>query len=760
MPSALVIPGVQVKTVFEPSGALPSVTGVLGVVGITDRGPMAPTAVGNMGEFLDLFGPGSRFSMPEVKVAFANGVSQMVIARTDPNRGQEASLDLVNDDGSKVVTLVARAEGAWGNRIGVQATQVHTLGGSGIKYINLALSLNGQIVETFNNLVLDETSPDYLFDRINSQSRLVAAVDPLFSTSLPAAVDHLALADSPPRAAFTTLKSGATDVVRVDAKQTGHRGNQIAIRVTDAQAGLAAPGAANAPSIDIRARKAGPAGTAIRVGVVPSGANAVSLVITAPPAQARTIGPFATMDDLIDGTKNDPDIQVIALGTVLPASLPSTPLPRRINIDVVTEGADTGRSTDLADLNAVKAINDPRVSFSIVGNATNLPDADPGEPLMGGRDLGPAVFLLGDTGDQPLLELVPVAPGQSLAVTLTRGVSSVDKATSVVNLTIFADGAEAERFLDLTMDPDDAQYLPAVLPQSALVRAHDLFVRSRASSFPASVVRAALLKGGSSPLPDDYQSALDRLESADEVDLVIASVANQLDDTGIRSVHKAVVAHCTKMGDVARNRIGIASVTASENGKPPQILDHANDVRSDHFIMVAPAGGEAAVAGLLSRQDYFQSPTYKTIADLSAPETPFTDSQLEKLITGNVVAVARRRNLGVIVVKGILTSGRQINVQRTANKSVRDVKAICDNYIGLLNNDGARNALRQQISAMFLQMERDGAIVPSTDGKSPSFKVDVYSTQADFAIGIVRVDIAIRPVRAIDYIYATILVQN
>jgi hypothetical protein len=50
--------------------------------------------------------------------------------------------------------------------------------------------------------------------------------------------------------------------------------------------------------------------------------------------------------------------------------------------------------------------------------------------------------------------------------------------------------------------------------------------------------------------------------------------------------------------------------------------------------------------------------------------------------------------------------------------------------------------------------------VPSTDGTQPSFAVDVYSTQADFANGIVRVDLAIRPVRAIDFIYATILVQN
>ena len=42
----------------------------------------------------------------------------------------------------------------------------------------------------------------------------------------------------------------------------------------------------------------------------------------------------------------------------------------------------------------------------------------------------------------------------------------------------------------------------------------------------------------------------------------------------------------------------------------------------------------------------------------------------------------------------------------------------------------------------------------------PAFVVDVYSTQTDFAQGIVRIDIAVRPVRAIDYIYATIRVKN
>jgi hypothetical protein len=56
-------------------------------------------------------------------------------------------------------------------------------------------------------------------------------------------------------------------------------------------------------------------------------------------------------------------------------------------------------------------------------------------------------------------------------------------------------------------------------------------------------------------------------------------------------------------------------------------------------------------------------------------------------------------------------------------------------------------------------MSREEAIVPSVDGKEPAFIVDVYSSQLDFAQGIVRVDLAVRPVRAIDYIYATITVQ-
>src|SRR6476660_3058612 len=81
VPTSSVIPGVTVRTIFEPAPVLPGATGILGAVGVTDAGPIEPTAVGSFTEFLDVFGPASRFTMPEVRDAFANGVARAVIAR-------------------------------------------------------------------------------------------------------------------------------------------------------------------------------------------------------------------------------------------------------------------------------------------------------------------------------------------------------------------------------------------------------------------------------------------------------------------------------------------------------------------------------------------------------------------------------------------------------------------------------------------------------------------------------------------------------
>ena len=166
---------------------------------------------------------------------------------------------------------------------------------------------------------------------------------------------------------------------------------------------------------------------------------------------------------------------------------------------------------------------------------------------------------------------------------------------------------------------------------------------------------------------------------------------------------------------------------------------------------------QPAIGGL----DYFRSPTFKRLSGLAEIERDYAPSELSTLIEGGVLAVSKQRQRGVVVMKGIDTTGQtgQISVTRVADHAVRGVKDIADLFIGTLNTESGRAALRQKLIEFFLEMEREQAIVPSVDGAEPSFKVDVYSTQRDFALGIVRVDIAVRPVRAIDFIHATILVQ-
>jgi phage tail sheath protein FI len=95
---------------------------------------------------------------------------------------------------------------------------------------------------------------------------------------------------------------------------------------------------------------------------------------------------------------------------------------------------------------------------------------------------------------------------------------------------------------------------------------------------------------------------------------------------------------------------------------------------------------------------------------------------------------------------------------RIADRAVRGIKSISELFIGTLNNSSGRMALKERIREYLASMEKEGSLVPSTDGTQPAYVIDVYSTQIDFAQGIVRVDVAVRPVRAMDYIYATITV--
>ena len=272
------------------------------------------------------------------------------------------------------------------------------------------------------------------------------------------------------------------------------------------------------------------------------------------------------------------------------------------------------------------------------------------------------------------------------------------------------------------------------------------------------------LSGGSSPLAKDYDDALIQLEAEDDVDMVLASIEDFSDWDMVKHVYASIESHCQVMSGNCLNRIGFG--TAPPPGNFPSIEDEVDFIskqtltlNSDRFILVAPSGYAGAVAGLVGNLPVHQSPTFKNLSGIPDLNQKYSPSHLKSLLKSNILTLEAKKGKGIIVEKGIATSGEQISVQRVADKAVRGTKMIGDLFIGTLNNVNGRNALREKCIEFFLQMEKDGAIVPSADGSDPSYKVDVYATDDDISKGIVRVDIAVRPVRAIDYIYGTILVR-
>jgi hypothetical protein len=341
---------------------------------------------------------------------------------------------------------------------------------------------------------------------------------------------------------------------------------------------------------------------------------------------------------------------------------------------------------------------------------------------------------------------------------ITVGVSK-GTAAGTLNIQV-TNGVTFEVFDNLSLEKTSDLYIVDVLnARSKMVNATDVRKEPKATAKEVKQVKKDLtlgevtLAGGKTAQPElkDYEKALEMLEMEDDVDLVYAA------DSWDPKVHALVEAHCQNMSKEAKNRIGIGAVAPNE--KLEDIKKRTEVLASDRFVIVAPYGVSGAVAGLISKLNYYDSPTFKPLSGVAELETRYRPSELMEMLKAGIMPLEARRGRGIIIEKGITTSKEQISVMRVADHAVRGVKNVAENFIGTLNTAGGRSALKEKISEFLLTMSREEAIVPSVDGKEPAFMVDVYSSQLDFAQGIVRVDLAVRPVRAIDYIYATITVQ-
>ncbi|BAI60383.1 conserved hypothetical protein [Methanocella paludicola SANAE] len=316
-----------------------------------------------------------------------------------------------------------------------------------------------------------------------------------------------------------------------------------------------------------------------------------------------------------------------------------------------------------------------------------------------------------------------------------------------------SDGASLEIYEDVTMNSSSQNYLVDIINQrSAMVTAEDQHSSAKFPHNNPAAVEGQLSGGVTGVISKaDYEAALDKLEGEPDVDIVAACEVSDPE------IHALIEAHCLKMSIDAKNRIGLGSVAKGESIK--DICNRTTVMASDRFVIVAPYGCLGAVAGLMSRLNYYESPTFKPVSGLAKLEKKYTPSEQMEMLKAGVLPLEAQKGRGIVVVKGISTSKEQISVTRIADHAVRGVKSVSDLFIGTLNSPTGRAALKGKIIEFFMRMESEGAIVPSTDGKEPPFLVDVYSSELDFAQGIVRVNIAVRPVRAMDYIYATIKVE-
>ncbi|WP_342078163.1 phage tail sheath subtilisin-like domain-containing protein [Yoonia sp. SS1-5] len=330
-----------------------------------------------------------------------------------------------------------------------------------------------------------------------------------------------------------------------------------------------------------------------------------------------------------------------------------------------------------------------------------------------------------------------------------------------------ANNRAAETFRNLSTQASDPRFFMSVINgESGLIRMAPVipaFIAGGGSAMPENTNATAAptpLINGQEATVAEYSAALERLETQPQIDMVIAS--NLISSTTIATeLYSTVISHCEAMSRKAQNRIGFGQIVPHGTARPD--IDAARTMAgvltSDRFVLTAPFGTVGAVAGLVSGQQYFRSPTYKTLRGIVAPNFDFTDGDLRALLRAGLLPVDKLPRKGVAVIKGIATSQEQINVQRTADRAVRTVQNIAIDYVGLLNNQAQRSALRQRIDEAFNAMFREGALVPSADGLSPPYEVEVTATNAEAAAGIVRIGIAVRPVRAIDFIYATLNVK-
>lgn len=307
----------------------------------------------------------------------------------------------------------------------------------------------------------------------------------------------------------------------------------------------------------------------------------------------------------------------------------------------------------------------------------------------------------------------------------------------------------------------DLKRLSAWVEGSALANADETPAKSSAADAFGAFGTGANTTGNNGEFGADYQAGLGVLLNEDAHIIVAAgqddSFADELD------------AHCQTASSDAIRKDRIAVTGSGVGAGLDDIRGH--NVASDRVIFAAPgikvtdtaatppvevtlpgAYAAAAVAGLLAAFSPHISLTNKTVR-VGGLERKFTAAELTQLVQARVLAFEQRQ--GFRIVKGITTSTNtawhQITTRRIVDYAKFGVRSAATPYIGLLNNERVRGAMRTTINSFLTEMVNDEMLI--------SYELDVSATREEERQGIARVTLVLRPTFSIDFIKVTMFLE-
>lgn len=256
---------------------------------------------------------------------------------------------------------------------------------------------------------------------------------------------------------------------------------------------------------------------------------------------------------------------------------------------------------------------------------------------------------------------------------------------------------------------------------------------------------------------DDFIAAFNEL-AKDDVNILIAP---ELPTATALAVFGSVLETAENSGKDMIAVIGCDQTTVAD------ILAQATT--NDRIIMTTPgivgfdsaAGSDvvlsgtysaAAVAGLISTLSPQSSPTNKVLPGVVQLAQRFSYGETTQLVNGRLLVLERRQ--GVRVVRGITSDDgafRQVTTRRIVDFAKAGIRKASNPFIGRLNNQRVRAALRGAIDGFLTTMLQDEALV--------GYTLEVTATRQDEIAGRAMVNVVLQPTFSIDFVAVTMVLE-